>query len=121
MLQIGTGEISVVTAKAAQTIRSLTEKVASLEQENSLLLQKLASAERDKQIEQLARDMEEKGLNSFMTFEEKVANLRSHQHLDNVQEAVKMASAGNIRIGEISDRPGAGILDPLTSFCLTGS
>jgi hypothetical protein len=120
MLKIGSAELAVVSAKSAAAIRSLTEKVASLEQENIHLRTKLATIARDTQIAELARDMEDKGLNAHMTFDEKIAHLRGHAHLENVREAVKMASAGNIRIAELSDRPGSGALDPLTSFCLTG-
>jgi len=121
MLKIGSAELAVVSAKSATVIRSLTEKVASLEQENIQLRTKLASIARDSQVAELAREMEEKGLNAHMTFEEKVAHLRGHAQLENVREAVKMASAGTIRIGDPSDRPGrSSALDPLTSFCLTG-
>jgi hypothetical protein len=121
MLKIGGAELAVVSAKGAAAIRSLTEKVASLEQENMQLRTQLATIHRDAQVAELAHDMEEKGLNSHMTFDEKIAHLRSHSRLENVREAVKMASAGNIRIAEISDRPGMGAsLDSLTSFCLTG-
>ena len=53
-----------------------------------------------------------------MTFEEKVASIRRAQNLENVREAVKMASAGYIRMAEVSDSPGQGSTDPLTMFCL---
>ncbi len=120
MLKIGHAELAVVSAKGAAAIRSLTEKVASLEQENIQLRTKLASIARDSQIAELAREMEDKGLNAHMTFDEKIAHLRGHAQLENVREAVKMASAGNVRIADLSDRPGRSALDPLTSFCLTG-
>lgn len=121
MLQIGPNEISVVAAKAANTIRALSEKVASLAAENQQLHEKLASIEREKEIDALAAAMEERGLNAHMTFDEKVASIRQHPNLALLEGAVKMASAGTVRIGEVSDRPGAGSLDPLTSFCLSGS
>jgi hypothetical protein len=121
MLKIGSAELAVVSAKGAAAIRSLTEKVASLTDENLALRTQLATIHRDAQVAELAHDMEEKGLNAHMTFDEKIAHLRGHSQLENVREAVKMASAGNIRIAELSDRPGMGAsLDSFTSFCLTG-
>ena len=120
MLKIGSAQLAAVSAKGAVAIRSLVEKVASLEQENLVLRTKLASIERDSQISELAREMEDKGLNVEMSFEEKVAHLRGQANLENVVEAVKMASAGHIRLADVSDHPGTGALDPLTSFCLSG-
>jgi hypothetical protein len=120
MLKISQAELAAVSAKSARTIRALTEKCASLEAENLQLRVKLASRDRDEEITSLAREMEEKGLNADMTFEEKIAHLRGHAHLENVKEAVKMASAGSVSLAAISDRPGSSTLDPFTSFCLTG-
>jgi hypothetical protein len=120
MLKIGDAQLAAVSARGAASIRSLVEKVASLEAQNVLLLEKLANVERDQEISQLAKEMEEKGLNADMTFEEKVANLRGHAHLENVKEAVKIAAAGGIQIANVSDHPGTGSLDPLTTFCLMG-
>jgi hypothetical protein len=120
MLKIGSAELAVVSARSAATIRSLTEKVASLEQENVQLRTKLASIARDHKVAEIAREMEDKGLNAHMTFEEKIAHIRGHAHLENVQEAVKMASAGSVRLADVSNQPGSSALDALTSFCLTG-
>lgn len=119
-MKIGNAQLAAVSAKGAVTIRSLVEKVASLEQENIALRTKIASIERDARVDELAREMEDKGLNVEMTFEEKVAHLRGQANLENVVEAVKMASAGHIRLADVSDHPGTGAIDPLTSFCLTG-
>jgi len=120
MLKIGNAQLAAVSARGASSIRSLVEKVASLEAENASLREKLANNERDLEISALATEMEDKGLNADMTFEEKVASLRGHAHLESVVEAVKMAAAGGIQIANISDHPGTGILDPLTTFCLQG-
>ena len=109
-----------ISARGAASIRTLIEKVASLESENVRLQEKLAEYERDHEISALAQEMEDKGLNADMTFEEKVASLRGHAHLESVKEAVKLAAAGGIQLADVSDRPGAGALDPLTSFCLVG-
>lgn len=119
-MKIGNAQLAAVSAKSAATIRTLVDKVASLEQENTALRTKLASIERDSVITDLAREMEDKNLNVDMTFEEKVAHLRGQANLENVMEAVKMASAGHVRLADVSDHPGTGAIDPLTSFCLTG-
>jgi len=109
---------SAVAARSAAALRELTEKVASLEQENNQLKSKIREYEDGALVSEIAREMEEKGLNSDMTFEEKVASIRGAQNLENVREAVKMASAGYIRMAEVSDSPGRGSTDPLTMFCL---
>ena len=120
MLKIGNAQLAAVSARGAASIRSLVEKVAGLEAENVRLKEQLADIERDREISKIAQEMEEKGLNADMTFEEKVASLRGHAHLENVKEAVKIAAAGGIQIADVSDRPGTGTLDPLTTFCLVG-
>jgi hypothetical protein len=120
MVKIGNAQLAAVSAKGAIAIRSLVEKVAGLTQENVVLRTKLASIERDARVSGLAREMEDKGLNADMTFEEKVACLRGQANLENVTEAVKMASAGHVRLADVSDHPGTGALDPFTSFCLSG-
>lgn len=109
---------SAVAARSATALRELTEKVASLEQENFQLRQRINEYEEGELIAELAREMEDKGLNQDMTFEEKVASIRQAQNLENVREAVKMASAGFIRMADVSDAPGRGSTDPLTMFCL---
>ena len=109
---------SAVAARSASALRELTEKVASLEQENTHLRSKIQEYEQGALISEIAREMEDKGLNQDMTFEEKVASIRNAQSLENVREAVKMASAGYIRMAEVSDSPGRGSTDPLTMFCL---
>ena len=120
MDKIGNAQLAAVSARGAASIRALVEKVASLEAQNVELHQKLAEYERDQEISALAKEMEEKGLNADMTFEEKVANLRGHAHLQSVKEAVKLAAAGGVQIANVSDHPGTGALDPLTTFCLVG-
>lgn len=109
---------SAVAARSATALRQMAEKVASLEQENSHLRTKINEYENLSEISTLAHEMEEKGLNSDMTFEEKVASMRQAQNLENVREAVKMASAGYIRLADVSDAPGRASTDPLTAFCL---
>lgn len=109
---------SAVAARSAMALRELTEKVASLEQENYQLRNKIQQYEEGELIGQLAREMEDKGLNQDMTFEEKVASIRNANNLENVREAVKMASSGYIRMASVSEKPGRGSTDALTMFCL---
>ena len=120
MNKLGNAQMAAVSARGAASIRALVEKVASLEAANAQLTEKLAEYERDVEISALAKEMEDKGLNADMTFEEKVANLRGHDHLESVKEAVKLSSAGGVQLADVSDHPGTGTLDPLTTFCLVG-
>jgi len=98
----------------------MADKLASLEQENSSLREKIASMERESEISDIAQNMEENGLNADMTFEEKVAHIRRHEDLSRVKAAISMASTGNIKIADVADYPGSGVFDSLTSFCLGG-
>jgi hypothetical protein len=101
-------------------LRTSLVKQAALEKENTDLREKIASMERDKEIEVLAEEMEAKSLNAELTFDEKIAHIRQHSNLGNIREAVKMASAGNVRIASVTEEAGRGLLDPFTSFCIGG-
>ena len=76
--------------------------------------------EREREIEVIASDMEEKGLNSELTLDEKIAHISKHEDLNRVRDAVKMAGAGTIKIAVVSDELGKGSSDDLTLFCLGG-
>ena len=110
--------LSAVSARTAVVLRQQTEKIASLEQENADLRSRLTEFERGQEYTALANEMEEKGLNSDMTLDEKVASIRAATSLESVREAIKMASAGYIRMGHVSDEPGRGSTDSLTAFCI---
>lgn len=125
MLKVASEHISMVTARSAVVMRGLmdenrelTAKVASLEGEVNAL-------HRERRIEKIAHEMEEKGLNQGLTLDEKIAKLASYPDLDRVEDAVKMASSvGTIRIADgVSDLPGRGMtaLDEFQNFCLHGS
>ena len=120
MHKIGSEQVAAVAARGASTLRAVMQKNASLEQENFQLREKIASMERDREIEAIATEMEEKGLNEGMSLDEKIAHISKHNDLNRVREAVKMAGAGNIRIAEVADDPGHGSSDDLTLFCLGG-
>lgn len=118
--KLASEHVSAVAARGASIIRELTSDNERLHAENLQLRDKVASMERDGEIRKLASEMEEKGLNANLSFEEKVAHIQGYTDLSQVQEAVKMASAGHIRLASVTDEPGRGSTDSLTSFCLSG-
>jgi hypothetical protein len=120
MLKIGNTHVAAVVARGVITLRAMTTKYASLQSENTQLREKIASMEREQEIAVLAKEMDEKGLNADLTFEEKVAHIRQHTDLSRVREAVKMASSGSVRIADVTTEPSRGLRDSLTSFCLGG-
>ena len=109
---------AAVAARSAAQIRDMAEKVASLERENLELKSRLASLAYEGEVYDLAKDMEDKGLNADMTFEEKVASIRGTGNLENVRQAVKMASAGGLSFGDVSDIPDSHGRSSFESFCL---
>ena len=121
-MNINSAQASVVAAKGAATIRTLTEKNASQATELSELRQWKTSRERDDEIRKIASAMEEKGLNAELTFNEKVASISSYNDLKQVEQAVEMASSGNIKLASVAeDTPGRGGSDEFTSFCIGGN
>ena len=117
-MKLASTNVSAVAARGAQVLREAVGQIEGLENENSALREKIASFERDQLVTKIAQDMEEKGLNAGLTFAEKIAGLRAHPDLLNVQAAVEMASQGAIKIAEVSNVPGRGAVDPLTAYCL---
>ena len=124
--QVSTTQVSAVAARSAATMRKLAAKNTELEAENTQLREKVASYERGDRVRSIATQMEDKGLNADMTFEEKVASLVGYSDLDKVEEAVKMASSGNLQLasvttdddnvrGQASNAAGG-----FMSFCATG-
>ena len=122
MLKIASEQIAAVSARGAATLRAQSEYINQLEQENFILRDKIASIERDSEINELAAEMEEKGLNTDLSYEEKVASLYRAKDLGRVRDAVKLASASGIRLADLADIPGRGTgSDAFTNFCLTGA
>lgn len=118
--ELNSAGIALVTAKASAKLRELGVKVASLEIENNTLREKIASMERDREIETIASHMEDKGLSPELSLEEKIAHLRMYEDLEQVKKAVEWAASGQIPLAKVADAPGRGTLDSLTQFCLTG-
>ena len=97
-VKFGAAQAAVVMARGAQALRTSASRIEELEAERDTLLAKVASFEREHEVEAIAKEMEEKGLNAGLTFEEKVASVRGAQDLGRVRDAVKMAATGSIRI-----------------------
>jgi hypothetical protein len=113
MQKISSKDASALLKQAGQAILDITK-------ENLELHHKLAARDREDRVVKIARDLEEKGLSSDLTFEEKVAAVRDAKDLNVTEEAVKMAAPqGNI-IGDLSDAPGSGGGTALEHFILTG-
>ncbi len=107
-------------------MRKLASRVRELEAANTELTSKVASYERNDRIVRLASEMEEKGLNAELTFEEKVASLAGYDNLERVEEAVKMASSGSLHLASVTtDEDGvrgrsSDALSSFAQFCVTG-
>jgi hypothetical protein len=116
-IKIGSAQAAVVSARGAQMIRTLSEKVASLADENTQLRSLLSQRQHEDSVRELAHEMESKGLNSEMSFEEKVAHISQYNDLSLIRQAVGMAAGSEIRFAKVADVPGRGV-DPLTELCL---
>lgn len=109
-----------ISSKDAQALlKQAGGAIRTLASENAKLKDKLASNERDMRVVKLAREMEEKGLSSEMSLEEKVAHLRKVKNLDVTEEAVKIASPQGDLLGGVGDVPGGG-QHPFETFIQTG-
>jgi hypothetical protein len=111
--------LAAVSARSAVTIRQLVDQNTNLMEKNASLETELATLRRENRIRDLAAEMDDKGLNAQLSFDEKLAHLRQIDDLDPVEEAVKMASGG-IPIADLSDHPGRGstAADQFVAFCL---
>lgn len=113
--KISSQDASSLLKTAGATIRALNEKNASLQSENNAF-------KKEARAREIAQSMEDKGLNSEMTFDQKVAALKT-QDLTVVEEAVKMASRQNVGIASLTndgEGPGGGGMHPFETFIQTG-
>jgi hypothetical protein len=108
--------------QAAATIRSQKEDNDTLSAENSDLREKIAGFEREQRVEAIARDMEDKGLNDALDFNEKVASLREQDNLDVMEEAVKVASpqTPGLHFQTDDDAPAGSGASAFETFIVTG-
>lgn len=109
-----------VLRQVPTALRGLSKHAQTLESENVQLREKVAQYELRDRAAKVASVMEDKGLNSELSFDEKVAALmREPDKLDLNEAAVKLA-AKQMSIGEIDeDRPGNGKSE-LESYILGG-
>jgi len=112
-------------AAVAQNSASVIRKMAAALQEKDALIAdlqvKVAGYEGETRIRKIASTMEERNLNSELSFEEKCASLRENLtegSLDSVEKAVEMAAPGNVKMASVSDEDSGAHLDALTLFCL---
>ena len=85
MEKISAAEVSQLTKLAAENLRSLSV-------ENQDLKTKLATFQKKDHAEKIATKMEEKGLETGLSFSEKVASLMRRDDLQVIEEAVGMTA-----------------------------
>jgi capsular polysaccharide biosynthesis protein len=90
--KISNVQVAQLQKLASHTLRVLSEENTTLREENSELIEKVASFEKRARAEKIANEMEAKGLNLGTTFEQKVAELLTNDRLDVVEEAVGLAA-----------------------------
>lgn len=117
-VKIGSAQAAIVSARGAQMLRALSEKVASLSDENLQLRSLLTQRQHEDSVREIAHEMEAKGLNAELSFEEKVANVSQYDDLSLIRQAVGMAAGAGIRFAKVADVPGRGAADALTELCL---
>jgi hypothetical protein len=83
---------NISAADAQGVLKQAAAAIRTLKDENDDLKSKVADHEREEKIASIAKDMEEKSLNSDLDFDEKVAALREAKDLDVTAEAIKMAA-----------------------------
>jgi Skp family chaperone for outer membrane proteins len=112
MQKISSKDVQTILKQAGAAIRHLTG-------ENKRLTEKLAADQKERRIVKLAQEMEQKGLNSALSFEEKVAELKG-ANLDVTEQAVKLA-APNMKLASVSDDATSGTgVTAFENFILTG-
>lgn len=113
MQKISSNDAASLLKQAGAAIRNLT-------QERSALLAKVAGYEKGQRVEKIARDMEDKGLNNDLDFEEKIAALKQAQNLDVTEEAVKLAAPQGSIIGNPDEHQPGGGVHAFEHFIMTG-
>jgi len=117
--------VAAVAARSAQTLRQMASKLASVEAENVVLREKVASYERRDQVVELAREMETRGLSPELSLDEKVASISRYQDLSPVREAIKLAGGGRLDLPRVSDESATlsgrdASESSFANFCITG-
>ena len=98
----------ISSAQASQVLRFASANMRKLAAENRTLQARVAGFEKEARCRKLATVMQEKGMNSELTFEEKVASLMSQSDSDIAitEKAVDLSASGDVKLASISDGPG---------------
>ena len=104
--KISSQQVQALLKQAGTSIRSLTD-------ENQNLKEKLATWVREDRIVKVAQEMDEKGLNNELDFEQKVAALRTADDLEATERAVQMTTPQGVKLASASDTiDGGGGMEP---------
>ncbi len=79
-------------AQISQAIKTAAASLRTISVENAELKEKVAHYERKERAEGLANQMDDKGLQPELSFQEKVAGLLKRDNLDAVEEAINMSA-----------------------------
>ena len=113
MQKISSNDAASLLKQAGAAIRQVTN-------ERDEALAKVASYEHDSRVVKIAKQMEEKGLSSDLTFEQKVAAISTAENLDVTEEAIKLAAPQGRIFGNLSDVPSAGGASAFESYIVSG-
>lgn len=105
---------------AASLLKQAGAAIRNLSKERSDLREKVAAFEKRERMEKIAREMEEKGLSSDLTFAQKVAALEKAPDLRVTEEAIKLAAPQGRVFGGLSDHPSGGGISSFEHFIMTG-
>jgi len=110
----------ISTQDAASLLKQAGAAIEALTSERNTLSEKVASYEKKGRMEKIARDMEEKGLSTDLTFEQKVAALEVVPSLDVTEEAIKLAAPQGRIFGNPDELAGSGSLSSFEQFIISG-
>lgn len=79
-------------AQISQAMKTAASSLRTISVENAELKEKVAHYERKERAEVLANQMDDKGLQPELSFQEKVAGLLKRDNLDAVEEAINMSA-----------------------------
>ena len=107
---------------AASLLKQAGAAIRHVSKENGDLKAKLSAYERDARVVKIAQEMEEKGLQSDLNLEQKIAAIRTSKNLDVTQEAVKLAAPQSRIFGRLDDDSptGTSSQSALESYIMTG-
>lgn len=104
MDKISHQQVKALLKQAGSSIRVLTENLKEAQE-------KIASFEKEERIRKVASQMEEKHLSADLSYEEKVAQLRTAKNLNVVEEAVKISSHQGMSLGKVAEDFGGDVSD----------